>query len=60
MNRKGNTARGPCQVVIFITCEIAPEGQFNLQLLKIFQQSGTVTSGRWCQTGLLQEPPSAG
>lgn len=60
MNHKGNTARGPCQVVIFIKCEIAPEGQLNLQLLKIFQQSGTVTSGRWCQTWILQEPPSVG
>lgn len=37
-----------CQGVIFIKCEIAPEGQFNLQLLKIFRQSRTVISGRWC------------
>lgn len=45
--------KGPhvlCQGVIFIKCEIAPEGQFNLQLLKIFRQIGTVISGRWCQT----------
>lgn len=49
MNHKGNAAHGLCQVVIFIKCEIAPEGHLNLQLLKIFQQSGTVASGRWCQ-----------